>query len=289
MDVSVSVVITTKNEENHIEKLLESIVTQTFQPHEIILVDNFSTDLTREIAAKYPCRLFSKGPERSAQRNFGMAQASGTHILYLDADMELTQDVILDCVQTVQKNPQLVGCYLPEKVMGRGYWIKVRRFERSFYNGTVVDAIRFFPRQLAKKVGGFDETLNGSEDWDFDKKMRAFGEVGVTAEPILHNEDGFTISRYLRKKNYYQPTWEPYVKKWGKNDPDIRRQLGFFYRYFGVFIEGGKFRRFVRHPLLVLGMYVLRVLVGVNYVWGKIWQARLVTANEKRKARESHC
>ena len=62
----VSVIITTKNEEKHIENLLQSIKRQTYKNIEIILVDNYSTDRTREIARKYTDKIYLKGPERSS-------------------------------------------------------------------------------------------------------------------------------------------------------------------------------------------------------------------------------
>ena len=84
----VSVIITTKNEETHIDKCLLSIMEQTYSPIEIIVVDNYSSDRTQEIAFQFTNKVFNKGPERSAQRNFGMTEiAHGKHVMFLDADM----------------------------------------------------------------------------------------------------------------------------------------------------------------------------------------------------------
>ena len=68
----VSVVVTTKNEQANIERCLESICIQTYEPIEIIVVDNGSTDLTKTIASRFTTNVFDHGPERSSQRNFGM-------------------------------------------------------------------------------------------------------------------------------------------------------------------------------------------------------------------------
>jgi len=75
--ILVSVIITTRNEEKNIENCLQSIWMQTY-PHdkiEIIVVDNNSTDRTKEIVARYTEKVYNFGPERSAQRNFGVGQA----------------------------------------------------------------------------------------------------------------------------------------------------------------------------------------------------------------------
>ena len=73
----VSVIITTKNEESIIERLIESIRKQTYADKEIILVDNSSKDRTLELAKKMGGKGYTYGPERSSQRNFGAKQAKG--------------------------------------------------------------------------------------------------------------------------------------------------------------------------------------------------------------------
>ncbi|MBA7695274.1 Poly(ribitol-phosphate) beta-N-acetylglucosaminyltransferase TarS [subsurface metagenome] len=80
---SVSVIITTKNEEKNIENCLKSIKSQTYPQEkiEIVIVDNNSTDSTVKIAKKFTDKVYNKGPERSVQRNFGIEKASGKYIL----------------------------------------------------------------------------------------------------------------------------------------------------------------------------------------------------------------
>jgi len=67
----VSVIITTKNEAKNIKQCLESIKRQTYAAIEIVVVDNNSLDATVAITKAYTAHIFTKGPERSAQRNFG--------------------------------------------------------------------------------------------------------------------------------------------------------------------------------------------------------------------------
>lgn len=160
----VSIVITTKNESRNIVACLESVRRQTFRDHEIIVVDNASTDDTKDLARRYTDKVFDHGPERSAQRNFGAAQAAGTYILYLDADMILEPGVVAECAGICQANVRIAGIYIPEQIVGEGFWIKVRAFERGFYDGTVIDAVRFVPKQVFEVVGGFDTSMCGPED-----------------------------------------------------------------------------------------------------------------------------
>jgi len=292
----VSIVITTKNEEKHIENCLKSIKAQSYLNIEIIVVDNNSTDRTKQIARKYTDLVFNKGPERSAQRNFGMIEvAQGKYVMYVDADMILSPTLIEDCVDEIENDDSIVALYIPEIVLGNSFWSKVRRFERRFYDGTVIDCVRFIRKDIFVKVGGFDLSMTGPEDWDLDKKIRQIGKVklleskklihgflkewelydflkdkGVNPEDygsvIYHNEAEFNLKKYLQKKAYYASSFDTYIKKWGKDDPDIKKQFGLVYRYFIVFVENGKWRRLAKHPLLTLGMYFLKFWVGVVYV-----------------------
>jgi len=293
----VSVVVTTRNEEKNIGNCLNSIRAQSWVAIEAIVVDNHSTDATLEISAKLADRVATKGPERSAQRNFGMINlASGEYVMYVDADMILSPRLVESCVEHIQRTGA-AALYLSETVLGARYFSRVRRFERGFYDGTPIDGARFFHRPTFTYVGGFDEALfvkGGCEDWDIDKKIKQVGTIvalpAITAKRfkgnwefahfvadrsvpfipeyagIYHNEVEFELVPYLRKKSYYIQGFDGYIEKWGRCDPDIRRQMGFGYRYWTVFTEKGKWLWLLRRPDLAFGMYFLRGLVGVIYL-----------------------
>lgn len=269
----VSIIITTKNEEKNIAHCLESIKKQTYpQEHiEIIVVDNNSKDKTKEIAEKFTKNIYNKGPERSAQRNYGMLTvAKGRYVMFLDADMMLAKNLIKSCVSFIEKE-NCDALHISEIVTGNSFWSQVRRFERSFYDGTVIDGARFLKKEIFVKVNGFDETMSGPEDWDIDKKIKKIGKIyllprGKDERVIFHNESEFNLLKYINKKSYYAKSFDTYINKWGKNDPDIQKQFNFGYRYFGVFVENGKWKRLIGHPFLSLGMYFLRLLVGFSYL-----------------------
>lgn len=265
--MNVSIVITTKNEEKHIENCLRAVLAQRYarEQMEIIVVDNGSIDTTKQIAFQYADNVYDVGGERSTQRNFGIDRAMGKYILFLDADMILGEGILAECVQSCE-NEGYIALYIPEKITGEGFWIKVRDFERSFYDATVIDCVRFIRRDKFLEAGGFDENLIGPEDWDFDRRIRKFGKVGQIETPLYHNEGDFNFKRYLEKKNYYSKTFIKYIEKWGENDAIIKKQLGFAYRYWVVFTENGKLKRLLAHPGLALGMYFLKLIVGLQYV-----------------------
>lgn len=286
----VSITITTKNEEKNIERCMRSILLQSYSNIEIIVVDNASIDRTKEIAFKYTEKVFDKGPERSAQRNFGMLEISnGKYVMFIDADMIFSPFLIEGCVYFIEKN-DYSALHIPEVVLGKIFFSKVRRFERGFYNGTPIDGARFFLKDAFVRSGGFDESMSGPEDWDIDKKIKQTGKIGlfpsdynsefnskeshseydsfirergvkpeIYGSCIYHNESEFDLKKYLSKKGYYAKSFEKYINKWGRADPDIKRQFGIWYRYFGVFIENRKWLRLLRHPILTIGMYFLRI------------------------------
>ncbi|MDE1834343.1 MAG: glycosyltransferase [Candidatus Micrarchaeota archaeon] len=87
MDQSISVIIPTLNEERHIGRLLDSLAPQLSKNDEIVVVDSFSKDRTRQIARKRRCRIVLV-PARgiAAAKNAGARKAHGNILAFLDAD-----------------------------------------------------------------------------------------------------------------------------------------------------------------------------------------------------------
>lgn len=293
-----SVIVTTRNEERNIEKCLLSIKNQSFQNLEIIVVDNYSNDRTEELSKKYTEKFYMVGPERSAQRNYGMAiKATGLYVMYIDADMILAPTLLGAARDYLEIHNQVSGIYISERILGNRYWSKVRNFERSFYDGTAIDACRIYKRLDFVSAGGFDEELfkyGSGEDWDLDKAVKKHGclqmlpsqkteksnlswpleefirsnydEYAQGENCIYHNESEFKLIKYIKKKYYYTAGFEAYIEKWGSLDEDIKKQLGMRYRLFNVFTENSKWKKLITKPHYTVGMYSLRFLVGIAYI-----------------------
>lgn len=260
-----SVVIPTRNEERNIGKCIDALGS-AMDWIEITVVDNGSTDATREIAERRGVRVIEQGPERSAQRNRGWREAHAQWVCFLDADMRMEPETLEEIRRTISASDAPDALYIREVRTGRGWWIKTRNFERSFYDATCIDALRVFRRTLLEKIGGYDETITGEEDWDLDRLCLAAGaRTALTCGALLHDEGEFSWRRHLRKKAYYSGTIERYRAKWG-NDAVVRKQLGIGYRFFGVFLEKGKWRRALRHPLLLASIFFERAVVGAVYL-----------------------
>ena len=261
-----SVVIPTKDEEANVAACIRAF-DAVRDGVEVVVVDNFSSDRTCEIAASLGARVFTQGPERCAQRNRGWREAHGAVVLFVDADMILPaatiDELLAFCAEPANAATAL---YVPEHRVGKGLRIRARNFERSFYDGTCIDGLRAIPRAALERVGGYDEALVACEDWDLDRRLLAAGVPAATLKnALLHNEANQGLARLLKKKAYYSASVDAYRRKWN-DDATCRRQFGLAYRFFGVFVEDGKWRRLVRHPVLAAAMYAERFLVGLTYL-----------------------
>ena len=87
--MKLSIIIPTYNEENYLPLLLKSIQAQNFSDYEIIIADAGSQDRTREIARDADCRVVDGGLP-AVGRNRGAESAQGEYLLFLDADVCLT-------------------------------------------------------------------------------------------------------------------------------------------------------------------------------------------------------
>lgn len=266
----VSVIVTTYNNERILHTCLRAVKRQSYKKIEVIVVDNNSTDETKKAASIFTEKIFNKGPERSAQRNFGLKKSRGEYCIFLDSDMELSKNVIKEGVRILKTKADVVGLYIPERVTGKSYWTKVRNFERKFYDGTVIDCVRMVRRNAAIRSGGFDKDMFAAEDWDFQKKIQRLGRTSIIQYPLYHHPEDASFFSYIQKKIYYSKNLNVYVRKWGEGDPEIRKQFGFWYRYFLVFMEDGKWKRCIRSPDLFVCMLFSKIILGFLYVlYGK--------------------
>jgi glycosyltransferase involved in cell wall biosynthesis len=295
-----SLVLRTKNEIKNIDNFVKSVGTQTYRNIEFIVVDNYSTDGTYEYLMENNITTYQKGPERTAQGNYGMlVKSTGKYVGYFDADMILSPNLIGSAIHFLEASKDVIALHIRETILGKGFWSSVRRFERSFYEGTLIDAARIFRRDVLSEVGGFDEesfVTPSAEDWDLDKRIKKYGKIsfldnsygngklnkeittlieesGVDSSNnfpcFYHNEKDFSFKWYIDKKKYYSQSIGNYIRKWGKNDLDLTKQLGFFYRYFVVFLEDKKWKRFFKHPIFFVAMYFNLVAVGIIFLANK--------------------
>ncbi len=196
--------------------------------------------------------VIDEGLERSAQRNSGIKRATGDYLLFLDSDMLIHPKLIQECVDLMRWF-SYDGLYIPEIITTKGWFGRLRNWERSFYTGTPIDTVRF----VRKGCPLFDETMNGPEDSDWDRKIG--NDRAVSLKPYYH-QDNIGIKEYFRKKAYYSKSMKRF-KELHPND----KVLNFWWRCFGVFLEQGKWKRFLSRPHLAVMVLLLIFVRGVIY------------------------
>ena len=99
----ISVVVPTKNEEKNLPNLLNALTSQTLEPDEIIVVDDFSTDRTVEIAKQYGCKVYKVRSTIGYARHYGTLKAKGDIILQTDADAIPVKTWVQTMSEAIQK------------------------------------------------------------------------------------------------------------------------------------------------------------------------------------------
>jgi glycosyltransferase involved in cell wall biosynthesis len=261
----VSVIVPSKNSSEFIENCLKSIKNQSYKNIEMVVIDNNSSDNTKEIAKKYTKFVFNKGPERSAQRNFGALKSSGKYFLFIDSDMELSKNVIRECVKKSSKYNVLI---IPEKSFGKGFWAKCKALERSFYLGIDwIESARFFEVNLFKEFKGYDLRNTGTEDFDLPQRIKnKYGResVGRVKSFIMHNEGSASLIRTLGKKYYYSKKLAVYKIN---NETYFKKQANIFSRYILFFRNP---RKLFNKPEVGIGMLLMKtmefIVGGIGYL-----------------------
>ena len=263
----ISIIITTRNEETNISNCIESIVNSDIDfIYEILLIDNFSNDKTLEIAKRYSeVKVHVSGFERSSQRNYGVDKSQFDKIIFLDADMIISKYLLKEIVNLLDGN--IDALYIPEEIIGNSFINKIRNYERKFYDNTYIDCVRAFKKNVFKFVGGFNESLSGPEDWDFNNKIIDNNfKLSNTKNLIYHNEENIGLFEYIKKKTYYSKSMNNYIEIWGKNSNFVIFQLGLHSRYFKIFFIKKNYKYLLKNPFLFISMYLLKILVGIIFI-----------------------
>ena len=197
----VSVIIPTYNHAEFLPAALESVRAQTYGPVEIIVVDDFSTDNTEEVVAKYaPHATYIKSANKgivATSRNVGARAAIGEYIAFLDADdvwapnkLELQLPHFADpSVVAVASDLRYAGArrYSPSR-RGRGSpgYREYRNLEIVRDNPIATSSVVMRRRDL-DRVGGFDESpeFRFIEDWELWLRLTVDKSVRVLQEPLV--------------------------------------------------------------------------------------------------------
>jgi len=226
-----------------LHQCLSSIANQTYKPLEIIVVDNSSTDSTRRIAEMYAAKVFTWGPERSAQVNFGVSEARGHYVYKVDSDFLLHESVVESCVEETNRGFDAIVVHnSPDVTVG---WIaRVRKFEVDMYKYDLAhSSARFLRREVFLSVGGYNEEVTAGEDYDFQNRLTKAGfRTGFVEPEALHLGEPTSFWKHMRKYYGYGQDFANYRRA---NRAESKTQLRFLRP---VYLRN--WSKFVRHPLL---------------------------------------
>jgi glycosyltransferase involved in cell wall biosynthesis len=256
----VSVVIPTKNSSRFLVRCLDSINHQTYKNIEIIVVDNNSTDDTKEIAKRYTKKVYNHGPERSAQTNFGVKQSIGEYVYKVDSDFVLEKDVILQCIGEVEKGFDAVVVHnTPDETIS---WIaKIRKFEVDMYKYDIThSAARFLKKTVYEAIGGNSEHITAAEDYDFQNKLNKAGyKTGFIHAEAIHLGEPTHFLPHMKKFYWYGKDMVHYE---AQNKAESKTQLAFIRP---VYIKN--WRKFITHPLGSF-FYIIQY-IQVRFWWSR--------------------
>ncbi|MGZ7043820.1 MAG: MJ1255/VC2487 family glycosyltransferase [Methanobacterium sp.] len=189
--MKLSIVIPTYNEEKYLPKLLQSIKDQDFSDYEIIIADAESTDNTREIAESFGCKVV-KGGTPAVGRNNGAKVAQGEYLLFLDADVILTDGYLKSALDEFIENEQGIGItqLIPlsdsrkDKLLHNFANLFMRSVQSIKPHGAGCFGI-LTKKCLHEEVRGFDETYDFGEDSNYIEMISEISSFRVLMEPKL--------------------------------------------------------------------------------------------------------
>ena len=175
----ISVIIPTFNREEHIGRCLDSVVTESFDDYQVVVVDNASTDDTAGVAGRYVDRMDLEivvndvNHERSFSRNRGAEIAGGRYLLFLDSDDELTSGALERAAEFIAGDPDRLFFFQNLRIIdgsgGTVYRPKVGRgtMDRVLAEGNPLSCSGVYVERELFLRHRFDEDsgLVGSEDW----------------------------------------------------------------------------------------------------------------------------
>ena len=170
----VSVIIPCYNHGQYLDEAVDSVLHQTFQDFEVIIINDGSTDeFTIEKLKQYDrpktTVLHTTNQGLAAARNNGIKEAQGEYILPLDADDSFESTFLEKAVSILENQPEVgvVSCGIRyfgctnRKVMPKGGDVRVCLAKSGVIGNSM------FRRRCWEQAGGYNEQIEAYEDWDF--------------------------------------------------------------------------------------------------------------------------
>lgn len=213
--VTVSVIIPAYNAEKFIKESIDSVLSQTFNNFEIIVIDDGSSDNTFNIANSYGANVkvyMQNNAGAGAARNYGAKLAKGAWLAFLDAD-DLWAPEKLELQMSISNN--YFWSYTDSYFIGSSHNGSLKSSDVSPHmSGKVVPTLIvnnfigtstvMIRKDIFLSVGGFDQSLRALQDWDLWLKIAAKYELGyISAPQVKYRVHSNSTSRSTRKTRKY--------------------------------------------------------------------------------------
>lgn len=238
-----SVVIPVRNREHLIVRCLESVKAQTWRPIQVIVVDNGSSDNTRQVVKDWVsgneendfkiCLVEESQPGAAVARNRGLKEVETDFMLFFDSDDMMRHDLIKHAMDLFisQNNIQIV-CWKVAAIIDRGKQ-DVKRFtcrdywKFHIYNSQLCTISYAVKTSFFRGIGGWNETLRGWDDWELGIRLllgnpKMVGIDKVLAE-IYPQKESITGENFYSKAGDWEraiDTAELDVEQSGRDDAD---------------------------------------------------------------------
>jgi glycosyltransferase involved in cell wall biosynthesis len=204
--VLISIIVTLKNEEKSIAKLLDSLLLQE-KPFEIIIVDAFSTDKTREIIKKHYKKhpgifLYKRRGSRGEGRNYGVSKAKGKFVAFIDGGCIANKNWLKNLRKKIKQGYNVVA----GKTIDKGYFKDVKRVKIDYkgYDITYPSCNLVYNKKLFEKIKGFDIHFICAEDVDLNLRAVDAGEkITSTDESIVYRQSATGPIQLMKQAFWY--------------------------------------------------------------------------------------
>lgn len=198
----VSVIIPTYNREHVITRAVDSVLAQTFQDFELLIVDDGSRDGTHERLTAYGNRityLYQENHGVSHARNTGIRASAGEFVAFLDSDDVWMPDKLEHQIAAMMSQPDIPLCHTEEIWIRNGVRVNPGKKHRK-HGGyifpyclplcVVSPSSIVLRRWVFDRIGLFDETLPACEDYDLWLRIAPRYNVLFLEEPLLMKYGG---------------------------------------------------------------------------------------------------
>lgn len=240
----ISVVVPARNEDAHIEKCLSALTNQDYdkEAYEIIVVDNDSTDETKNLVKKFAnVRLISCPKSRVGRvRNAGALVAEGSILAFIDADCVPAENWLSNISERlIEKNLILGGgIILPEPAMMiEKYWL-LEGPEGHNLPKELIGASIAISKIDFEIIGGFNEKISSGEDNDFSLRAKRLGYSVIISKnlSVVHLGNAKDSKSFIKRQIWHSENYFIEVEKQLK-DPIFYLTLTFTFTTYATIIS----------------------------------------------------